>query len=148
MWELWQDSGFHQSPASFSPCLGSVFFCGGVILRLTQLGEKNELCHAHYDSTVGNAESSDNVLGRLPTSLAGAGAHSWTVPQSIVREMWLISLTPLPYGLCECLELLQSCKHQNQEMQKGGQVRAVLPLTLGKNPFSSCSSFWHVCPTG
>ena len=97
---------------SFSPCLGSVSFCSGVILRLTHLGEKDELCHAHYDCTVGNAESSDNVLGRLPTSLAGAGAHSWTVPQSwyhstIVREMWLISLTSLPYGLCERLELLQ-----------------------------------------
>ena len=53
-------------------------------------------------------KSSHNVLGSLPTSLPGAGAHSWAVPQSTVREMWLIPLTPLPYGLCECLELLQS----------------------------------------
>ena len=64
MWELWQDSGFHHSPASFSPCLGSVFFCNGIILRLTQLGEKDELCHAHYDCTVGNTEKFSQCPGK------------------------------------------------------------------------------------
>lgn len=64
--EVWLDAGFHQSPASFSSCLGYVFFCDGVILKLTQHGERMTFTMFIINAHLAMPKSSDNVLGRLP----------------------------------------------------------------------------------
>lgn len=61
------DAGFHLIPASFSSCLGKVFFCDGVILKLTQ---RMTFTMFIISAQLAILNSSDSVLGRLPISLA------------------------------------------------------------------------------
>lgn len=68
--EVGLDVGFHQSPASFSSCLGYVFFCEHVIFKLTQHDKRMTFTMFIMNAQLARPNSSDNVLGSLPASLS------------------------------------------------------------------------------